>query len=89
MKKFALLLFLLPLLLHAQQPITMADAIMKGRSAFAPANLRQLQWIPGGTQFTYVAGTKLVRQDAAKPAVSDTLDWLPRLNEGVRRGTAR
>ncbi|MFN8302971.1 MAG: DPP IV N-terminal domain-containing protein [Saprospiraceae bacterium] len=83
MKKFALLLFFLPLLLSAQQPITMADAIMKARTSLAPANLRQLQWIPGGSQFTYVAGSKLVRLDATKPAVSDTLDWLPRLNEGL------
>jgi hypothetical protein len=42
-----LCLFLFPFLLFAQNKFSMADAILKGRTALAPASLRQLQWIPG------------------------------------------
>ena len=61
----------------------MSDAILKGRTALAPANLRQLQWIPGTTQFTHVVNNKLVRVNAPDLAV-DTLDVLPAINEGLK-----
>lgn len=45
---FALLTLLLVLTVQAQaqQKFSMADAFLK-RGVFTPANLRQLQWIPG------------------------------------------
>jgi dipeptidyl-peptidase-4 len=46
----------------------------------APANLRQLQWIPGTAQFTHVVNNKLVRVNAPD-LKTDTLDWLPGINE--------
>lgn len=85
MKKhlFLLSLFLAPFLLPAQNKLTMADAILKGRTALAPANLKQLQWIPGTGQFTHLAGNMIVRVNAADLAV-DTLNLLPGINEGLK-----
>lgn len=81
---FALPVVLLfsPAGLSAQQKITMSDAILKGRTALAPANLRQLQWIPGSSQFTYAAGSRIVRTQASN-LKTDTIDVLPRVNEGL------
>ncbi|MFN0015323.1 MAG: DPP IV N-terminal domain-containing protein [Saprospiraceae bacterium] len=87
MKKTALLglvLLCLSYWANAQKNLTMADAIMKGRTALAPANLRQLQWIPGTSQFVYVANNKLVRVNAADLA-TDTLDLLPGINAGLEK----
>jgi dipeptidyl-peptidase-4 len=81
---FGLLLLALPALLGAQKPFTMADAILKGRTTLAPANLRQLQWIPGGNQFVHVANNKLVRVHAADLA-TDTLDLLAGINVGLEK----
>ncbi|MBK9339171.1 MAG: DPP IV N-terminal domain-containing protein [Lewinellaceae bacterium] len=81
---FGLLLLALPALLDAQKPFTMADAILKGRTTLAPANLRQLQWIPGGNQFVHVANNKLVRVNAADLA-TDTLDLLAGINAGLEK----
>ncbi len=78
-----LLLFLSPCLLLSQNKLTMADAILKGRTALAPASLKQLQWIPGTGQFTYLAGDKVVRTNAADLAL-DTLDILSGVNEGMK-----
>ncbi|MBL7827763.1 MAG: DPP IV N-terminal domain-containing protein [Saprospiraceae bacterium] len=75
-----LALFLFPLFVGAQNKISMADAILKGRTALAPANLRQLQWIPGTTQYTHVVNNSLVRTNAADLKI-DTLNLLPALNE--------
>lgn len=63
----------------AQQKFSMADAFLK-RGAFSPANLRQLQWIPGQAQFTHVTGNKIVRINAPDMK-TDTLDMLPQINE--------
>lgn len=80
--KRSLLLTLLfaPFLLFAQNKISMADAIMKGRSALAPASLKQLQWIPGTTQFTHLVNNKLVRVNAPDQK-TDTLDLLLAIND--------
>ncbi len=84
MKKLLLsLLLLLPLSIFAQQNISMADAISKGRTVLAPSNLRQLQWIPGTAKFSHVVNNKLVRVNAADLMV-DTLDLLPKLNEAFK-----
>ncbi|MEO6038689.1 MAG: hypothetical protein ABIQ93_09770, partial [Saprospiraceae bacterium] len=62
MKKILLSLLLsFPLALLAQQNISMADAIAKGRTVLAPANLRQLQWIPASARFSHVVNNKVVR----------------------------
>jgi dipeptidyl-peptidase 4 len=79
-KSIFLLLHVFPLFLFGQNNISMSDAILKGRTALAPANLRQLQWIPGTAQFTHVVGNKLMRMNASNELV-DTLDWLPSINE--------
>ncbi|MBK8557035.1 MAG: DPP IV N-terminal domain-containing protein [Lewinellaceae bacterium] len=76
---FILLIFRSAFLM-AQPEISMSDAILKGRSSLAPANLRALQWVPGSSTFTYVVNNKLVRTTAGSRAV-DTLDILPALNE--------
>lgn len=71
--------------LVAAQPngkISMADAILKGRTALAPTNLRQAQWIPTTENFTHVVAGKLVRVAAADLA-TDTLDVLPKINEAL------
>ncbi len=65
--------------LAAQNKLTMADAVLKGRSVLAPGNLRQLQWIDGTNQFTHVVGTKIVR--VSMPDLkTDTLNILTDLN---------
>ncbi len=82
MKKFAFLLLFFPVLLFSQQQITMADAILKGRTALSPANLKQLQWIPGTAQFSHIVGGKIVRMDANK-TTADTLDWQPLISAAL------
>ena len=84
---FAFSLF--PLLLFSQSNhFTMSDAILKGRSTLAPANLKQLQWIPGTAQFTHVVGNKIIRVHAPDLA-TDTLDLLPKINEGLAAWSAK
>ncbi len=78
-------LFWLSVGLLSAQPtgqISMSDAILKGRTTLAPANLRSLAWIPGTDNFTHVVGIKLVRV-AASNLATDTLDFLPKINEGL------
>lgn len=83
MKKTLLLaLVCAPVWLFSQGKISMADAILKGRTALAPANLKQLKWLPGTAQFTHVVGTKIVRVNAPNLA-TDTLDILPKINDGL------
>ncbi len=77
-----------PLFLAAQAKISMSDAILKGRSTLAPANLKQLQWIPGTTQFSYAANNKLVRVNAANQA-TDTLDILTGINTALQKADAK
>lgn len=81
---YLFLLFLLPLGLLAQNKLTMADAILKGRTVLAPANLKQLQWIPGTAQFTHLVNNKLVRVNAPD-LKTDTLDILTSINEGLQK----
>ncbi|MDO8366506.1 MAG: DPP IV N-terminal domain-containing protein, partial [Saprospiraceae bacterium] len=76
-----LILLLLPLSLFAQNKFSMSDAFLK-RGALSPANLRQLQWIPETEQFTHIVGNKLVRVNAPN-LTTDTLDLLPKINEGM------
>lgn len=70
------------LCVHAQSRISMADAILKGRTTLAPANLRQLQWIPGTDQFSHVANNKIVRVQGGD-LKADTLNALNSINEGL------
>lgn len=57
----------------------MSDAFLK-RAALSPANLRQLQWIPGTAQFAHVVEDKFVRVNAADLA-TDTLSLMPKINK--------
>lgn len=67
----------------------MADAILKGRTALAPGNLRQLQWIPGTQQFSHVIKNRIVRMRATD-LQTDTLALLDTLNAALERiGAAR
>ncbi|MFZ4633289.1 MAG: DPP IV N-terminal domain-containing protein [Saprospiraceae bacterium] len=72
------------LFLYAQegQSLSMADAILKGRGALAPAGLGQLQWIPGTDDFSHTADTRLVRVHAPDLR-TDTLDVLPAINAAL------
>ncbi len=83
----AALLAVLPMGLLAQtKTLTMADAILRGRTALAPASLRQLQWLPDADQFVYIAGEQLVRV-RADDLKADTLDVLAHINaERARQG---
>ena len=76
------ILLLWTALLSAQPRFSMSDAVLKGRSALAPANLRQLQWIPGMAQFTHVVRNRIVRVNAPD-LKTDTLDVLKQINEGL------
>jgi len=70
------------------QTLSMADAILKGRGALAPAGLSQLQWIPGTDDFSHTADTRLVRVHAPDLR-TDTLDVLPAINAALAiRGEA-
>ncbi len=83
----AALVLALPLGLFSQNTggkITMADAILKGRTTLAPANLKQLKWVPGTAEFTHVVGRKICRVQAAS-LKADSLDWLPQLNAGMAK----
>ena len=87
-RKLTLLLLTaaLPIVLFAQVPISMSDAIMKGRTTLAPANLRALQWIPNTYQFTHVVGQDLVRMDASsKKNTTDTLKLLPQFAAAINK----
>jgi len=75
------LLLLLSAGLFAQQKISMSDAWLK-RSALSPANLRQLQWIPGTAQFSHIVGEQVLRVNAPTLA-TDTLQLLPKINEDL------
>jgi len=81
-----LILLLLPILVSAQNKFSMSDAFMK-RGALSPANLKQLQWIPGTTQFTHVLGDQMVCVNAPN-LLADTLTLLPKINEGLAKLSA-
>lgn len=83
-KSLICLLFLaLNGLLAAQGTFTMTEAINK-RVAFAPANLRQMEWIPGTEEFTHTAGKNLVRVHA-QILKNDTIDLLSSLNPALEK----
>lgn len=62
----------------------MADAFLK-RAALSPAGLRQLQWIPGTSQFSYLSDNNLLLRVNAggRTITTDTLNWLPRINASL------
>lgn len=83
-KSLICLLFLaLNGVLPAQSTFTMTEAINK-RAAFAPANLRQIEWIPGTEEFTHTAGKNLVRVHA-QTLKNDTIDLLSSLNPALEK----
>ncbi|MCC6461517.1 MAG: DPP IV N-terminal domain-containing protein [Saprospiraceae bacterium] len=82
------LFVLLPFVLPAQTKISMSDALLKGRTVLAPASLRQMQWIPGTSQFTHLVSNKFVRVNAANLAI-DTLDLLAGINASLTKAGAK
>jgi len=80
-----LALFVVTTKAFAQNTLSLEDAVLKGRTALAPARLDQLGWIPNTNTYTYVAGNankKLVRVDAATGKV-DSVDVLPNIRKAV------
>ncbi len=67
--------------LAAQKTFTMKEAI-NNRAAFAPANLRQIEWVPGTPELTYTVGKRLVRTNA-NSLKTDTLDVLTPINAAL------
>ena len=63
--------------------ISMEDAILKGRTALAPENLKQLQWITQTHNFSYVFNNKIIVTNAEQ-LKSDTLDILPSINAKLK-----
>lgn len=91
MTKFRLFFFALllaPVWLGAQSSLSMSDAILKGRTALAPANLRQVQWIPGTRQFTHAVNGRYVRVNA-ETSSTDTLDLLSGINAALEKQGAK
>lgn len=43
---------------HAQEPLSISEAVMGSFSEFAPENLESLQWIPGTDTYSYVDRSK-------------------------------
>lgn len=80
---YGLIFFLLSTKAFAQNTLTIEDAVLKGRTALAPARLEQLGWIPNTNTYTYVtANKKLVRVDATTGKV-DSVDVLPSFKKAV------
>ncbi|MBK8920648.1 MAG: DPP IV N-terminal domain-containing protein [Saprospirales bacterium] len=77
-----------PLFLAAQKTISMSDAILKGRTALAPENLRQLQWIPDASRFSYADASRLLRMDPLSLA-TDTVDLLSSINIALENTGAK
>lgn len=51
---------------HAQQTLTLSDAVLKAGTTLAPERLRGLQWIEGAQRYCYVKGEQLLRGDIGK-----------------------
>ena len=95
MRRTAILLIVSFLAAHAalfaqeKKQLSMEDAIMRGRTALAPATLRQLQWLPGSQAFSHIVDNKIVRVEPENLS-ADTLFWFPKINDGLVKmgGTA-
>lgn len=71
-------------LAQGNKNLTMADAILRGRTGLSPASLRQLQWIPNTDQFAYAIGDQWVRVRAVD-LKADTIDVLSGINAERKR----
>ncbi len=82
----AIALFITGLCATAQsaKTLTMAEAVLQGRTTLAPASLRQLQWIPGTDRFVYAVDNRVVRTLAGSYE-TDTLDVLNAINAEFKR----
>jgi dipeptidyl-peptidase 4 len=69
---------------YAQKVLTMREALQR-RAALAPANLRQLQWIPGTETFGHVVNNQWAITRATAPQQSDTLDVLAPINRALEQ----
>lgn len=61
-----LLCLALSFVTHAQQALTLRDAVLKAGTDYAPERVRGLQWIEGTTAYSYVKGDQLMRGTAGK-----------------------
>lgn len=59
---------------HAQQPLTLRDAVLKAGTDYAPERLRGLQWIEGATAYSYVKDEQLMRGTTGKSVDMPILD---------------
>jgi dipeptidyl-peptidase-4 len=73
MRKILALSVLLSLSSQAQDKLlTIQEAVLKGRTALAPARLQNIQFIPGTTSFFYIDNTKVLKGDNNS---GKTNDW--------------
>ncbi len=72
MRKILALSLLLSLNSQAQDKLlTIQDAVLKGRTALAPARLQNIQFVPGTTSFFYVDNAKVIKGDNNSGKTSD------------------
>jgi len=76
------LIYALPSIGQEVRPLSMSDAILRGRTTLAPARLAQLQWIPETRMFSHVTGNRVVRVDAMDFR-ADTLSVLHSINAAL------
>ena len=94
MKKllFIATLFVFAFNLQAQdkKELTLDDAILKGRSSLAPENRIDLKFIPGTTNFVYVASNyKSLIKGSFNSTSEDTIVKLADVNEALPEGIKR
>ncbi len=88
LNKITLLLMLAPAMVFAQKKqFTIEEAVMQQRTTLAPKRLAQLQWVKGGSDFSYVDKDKLMYGTikSKSPVVIITLS---ELNELLKKVTA-
>ncbi len=71
---FFVLFFLLQSVLAQNRLLTMEEAIIKQKSSLAPAKLKQLQWIKGSDQFSFIDK----KENAELLVVQNATDKIPR-----------
>jgi dipeptidyl-peptidase-4 len=72
MRKILVLSVLICLNSKAQDKLlTIQDAVLKGRTALAPARLQNIQFVPGTNSFFYIDNTKVLKGDNTNGKISD------------------
>ena len=94
MKKLLLIatLFVFTVSLKAQdkKELTLEDAILKGRSSLAPEDRLDLKFIPGTTDYVYVASNyQSLIKGSFKSTKKDTIVKLAEVNASLPEGIKR